>query len=377
MNTLSEEHPEAKGDYLACSIFSPFDTDAVPAGEIVDGSVSGIDYNSKRHTKYYLGEGYNDESASKYETFISRIYKLLSSDVPSGLMFPAVRYSVPGFLVFERPPVNKFVEYVDVPIDYMDKGLIERSYKYDLSLPWQLYVAEYDPKSMLLTQVHMYFMKESLRGLDQKLYAPPLPNFFANGALCRPFLPDMEDIERYEKNLAGIMASAYDWVWNSGFNHDLVEGLMTVNYHKDNFLYDVDHQRTSPTANWHRFMHPKDVNHILSIWEKCGLDNILSVEWPNLSVTRHWDHEVEWFYNHAPEYPYQDDECFSDNLEQYSEDYPIRVYNLCKNFEIMMRSVITSSSNFIQSHHSSVLRSNFLNRFSIYNRAFSQNTSDK
>ena len=35
----------------------------------------------------------------------------------------------------------------------------------------------------------------------------------------------MEDIEKYPKDLSGVMASAYDWIWNSGFNFDITEGI--------------------------------------------------------------------------------------------------------------------------------------------------------
>ena len=35
----------------------------------------------------------------------------------------------------------------------------------------------------------------------------------------------MEDIEKYPKDLSGIIASAYDWIWNSGFNFDITESI--------------------------------------------------------------------------------------------------------------------------------------------------------
>ena len=38
----------------------------------------------------------------------------------------------------------------------------------------------------------------------------------------------MEDIDGYSKDLSGVIASAYDWIWNSGFNHDLTENFYHV-----------------------------------------------------------------------------------------------------------------------------------------------------
>lgn len=348
-----------RSDSFSCSVFNFTNAESVhEVVEMYDGTLSGINYAKKIKYK---------EEDNNHKGFINGLYKNFSISLPSGLMFPAVRYSVPGLLVFERPPTNKLVEYISVPVDYINEESYERIQSYNLALPWQLYLAEYDPKTMLLTQVHMYFMKESLRDSNQIMYMPPLPNFYANGTLCRPLLANMEDIERYDKSLSGIMVSAYDWIWNSGFNHDLMECLMTVNLHKQNTLYDSNHQRTPISASWQRHMHPKDVAKILGDWEKYTLDNIISVNWPNLSITRLWDSEIEWFYENDPEYPFQGDEYYgSDCLEEFSENYPTRLYDLPKSLKIMISSILFN--NYILTGHLHNIKASYPNRFSLYNK---------
>jgi hypothetical protein len=306
--------------------------------EMRSGSIAKVDYENI----VFYEDG---TEKSREKDFVSVLKNQFVFTLPSGLLFPAVRYSIPGFLVFERPPITKMVEYAALPIDNLTEENFEESLrKYNLALPWQLYVAEYDPNTMLLFRVHMYFMKESLKDIDQTMYLAPLPNFYANGHLCRPLLANMDDIERYSKDLSGVMASAYDWIWNSGFNHDLMEGPLTVYHHKNNSLYDAGYLRTPPTAGWQRYMHPKDIMNIFLRWEEYTLDNILSVEWPNLSVCSVWDGEMEWFFENDAEYPYLYDEYLGhEELDSYIEDYPMKVHDLKKSFKIMMRSVFHAS----------------------------------
>jgi len=324
----------------------------------IDGCYSGIDFKKT----FFIDS--NDKG------FLTTINDDLNPNLESGLLFPAILYNFPGFLIFERPPVNKYIGYIDVPVESMNDSHMTKEHGYNLSLPWQLYVAQYDPNTMLLYKVSMYFMTESFKDPNQIMYSPPLPNFFADGSLCRPFFSSLEDVERYGKTLSGVMASAYDWVWNSGFNHDLLETSLTVYNHKKNDFYDPEYTRQRPTVSHHRYLHPKDVQNILQIWEqKFNLENILTAKWANLSVTPLWDSEVEWFYEYDSEYPYEisNDEIISyESLDEYSENYPIQIYDTPKTFKIMMRSVCINNPNFaIVSNRKD---KSFSNRFSVYHR---------
>jgi len=322
------------------------------------GTLSGIDYGNQTI--------YNGPQESAEKSFLSRMQRNFSTNIFSGMLFPAIRYSIPGLLVFERPPINKMIQHIDMPVDYIkDDSIKDHIHSFDIPLPWQLYIAEYNIHTMLLTKVHMYFMNESFKGCDQIMYLPPLSNFFANGALCRPYLASMEDIERYEKSLSGIMASAYDWIWNSGFNHDLVEGPLTVYSSKKSSFHDPTYVRKPATASWHRYVHPLDTINVYRTWEKRNLNNILETNWPNLSVTNLWDSEVDWFYQNAMEYPYDYanidlPEC--DGLEEYAEFYPVRLHDLPKSFSIMILSVIQSSQELFMSSR----KLGYYNRFAVY-----------
>lgn len=316
-----------------------------------DGVVHGVNYSSQ-------DDGFRTGRKKGFYTSLNETFNL---DIVSGMLFPAVLYNIPGLLVFERPPAQKFVEYLDRPVDYINDST--SSFSYVLPLPWQLYVAEYDVKTMLLCKVHMYFMKESFKNSQQTMYMPPLPNFYANGMLCRPFFPLMDDVEGYGKTLSGVMASTYDWVWNSGFNHDLMECVMTVYSHRDNSLYDKEYTRYMVSSSIHRHIHPKDVCKVLSDWEKISVDNILEIKWPNLSVTNLWDSEIEWFYEYEQDYPYGGGcQSESGDLEEYSNDYPMKIYNVEKTFSIMMKSVIEQSDTYTSANRP---------KFISYDRRFS------
>lgn len=317
-----------------------------------DGIVRGVSFS----------KNFKDSSNLNMKGFYTSLSDLYNPEIRSGLLFPAVLYHIPGLLIFERPPIQKLVEYIDRPVDNItDESEIN---SYNLPLPWQLYIAEYDPKRMLLCKVHMYFMNESFKGPHQIMYSPPLPNFYANGKLCRPFLASMEDVERYDKSLSGIMASAYDWIWNSGFNHDLAETVMSLYSDKNNSFYNPNYNRVPISHSWHRHIHPKDVHNILTIWEKMSFDEILKTKWGNLSIAPLWDSEVEWFYENDLDYPFDGDcgEEFED-LEHYSNEYPVRIYDLKKTFSIMLKSVIESSE---VVHATSAQGLSFFSRFNTY-----------
>jgi len=320
-----------------------------------DGVIQGVSFSKD------LKQSSNLELKGFYTSFRD----IFNPQITSGLLFPAVVYSAPGILIFERPPTQKLVQYIDRPVDYISEESDINFY--NLPLPWQLYIAEYDPKTMLLCKAHMYFMDESFKDPDQIMYAPPLPNFYANGSLCRPFLASMQDVEGYDKTLSGVMASAYDWIWNSGFNHDLSEVIMAIYSHKHNSFYDPEYKRTIPSASYHRHIHPKDVDNVLSLWEKISIDNILETKWPNLSVAGLWDSEVEWFWENDQIYPFGGDceEEFEDS-EHYSNEYPVRIYDLKKTLSIMIKSVIENSQTISSANYPR--GSSFHSRFTMYHK---------
>jgi hypothetical protein len=336
---------------------SEFTTDDFPCSfnEYYDGSLFGVDFQD---VSIWRGEK---------PGFFTQLSEKFNTQSPSGLLFPAILYNAPGILVFERPPTHKFIEYFDVPVDNINEDESYGVHTFNLPLPWQLYVAEYDPKSMLVYKVHMYFMNECFKGVDQIMYSPPIPNFYANGTLCRPFISNMEDIERYEKNLSGVMASSYDWIWNSGFNHDLSETINSTYQDNKNSFYDPNYCRHPATKSWHRYCHPTDIVNLLKKWETFDINNILSIKWSNLSVTPLWDSELEWFYENDPEYPSDEDSYEYDSFEEYSESISTHIRDIKKSFSIMMHSVCSENSVVYNSQKDI----SYANRFNLYRRCLS------
>jgi hypothetical protein len=133
-------------------------------------------------------------------------------------------------------------------------------------------------------------MNNSLVSLDQVLSLPPLPNFFTNALLCSPSMDNMDDVDRYSKDASGIMACAYDWVWNSGTNHDLTESCLSASSQiehssglfKNRDKSEVDAKFISKNFNSYAAT-VSQVNYLLSCWEGFSLHDVCNMTWPNIS----------------------------------------------------------------------------------------------
>jgi hypothetical protein len=164
-------------------------------------------------------------SLQNYIDIISSMSSIYSESAQNSasLILPGIRYISDSILIFERPPTMKPYSYKPT---YRESVSDEsKSEEFFLPLPWQVYICCYDKNDMRLISVKMLYANSSLSSFDDNVYAPALLNFYSNGTLCRPFFESMEDIDKYPKNYTGIMASAYDWVWNSGTNFDITENI--------------------------------------------------------------------------------------------------------------------------------------------------------
>jgi hypothetical protein len=222
-----------------------------------------------------------------------------SVDEDESLLFPGVRHLSPGIILFERPPAYKVVSTYN---DYRDSISNETSTsEYYLPIPWQVYIAMYNPADMRLVSVKMFFASNSLSSLDQTLYSPPLYNFYSDGTLCRPFFSTMEDIEKYPKDLSGIMASAYDWIWNSGFNFDITQGIsffLHSNKYKqfEKYLSPQNKANFDWLNNHYLYSLPTNLplqyhNPFFRCWEEVPLSEVSKLSWNSFT-------ETEFFYQH-------------------------------------------------------------------------------
>lgn len=219
--------------------------------------------------------------------------------IDSGLLPPGLKASVPGFLVFERPPSFQMIQLADMTLDDMSDCDYENIQieTFRIPVPWQLYMVNYgttgDAK-YIVNSVRMYYMNSPLNSIDNILYVPPIPNFYGNGALCNPHFEDMDDLYRYPKDLSGVMAAAYDWVWNTGFNRDLLECIdQSVNQRSPRELINLFHSSDRLTDdNYVNYYH-----HLSTF----TLDQVVSMTWPNPSFSSYFGSDIHYYLD-LPQY---------------------------------------------------------------------------
>lgn len=207
---------------------------------------------------------YSDESIMSIDIYgVENFYNLTSRSAPnffngldheyldSSLLIPGLRFSAPGILVFERPPTKKLIQYVDYDLDGLceleDEEQDPDIYRKYIPIPWQVYIVTYslNPVSKYrVTSVRMYFSSTPLNHPDVTLYMPYVNNFFTNGLLCNPRFDTYDEISRYSQDLQGAISSAYDWIWNTGFNKDLYECVIETlkqTIRKNTIVKNINH----------------------------------------------------------------------------------------------------------------------------------------
>ena len=261
---------------------------------------------------------YSDPSTTNNpQAATSFLSSLNAKTVDSGLLPPGLRVSLPGCIIFERPPSMQLVQYIDANVDsireYEESGSFYEdgdeesgeyreelsSYAFRIPVPWQLYIATYstNPASMYrVTSIRMYFMNTPLNHPDVQLYAPYINNFFTDASLCTPMFDTIDEIDRYPQTLAGVMASAYDWIWNTGFNADLKE-CVDINF--NDYVYrknpivrdfmikynnrDCD-RRLGRTAAFYDYI------------SQFNVTDIINLEWANPSYAHHFEMDREFLF---------------------------------------------------------------------------------
>lgn len=220
----------------------------------------------------------------------------------TGILPPGVLYIDDSFIIFERPPSFQNISLIprimdDIRYDRNEEKL------YRLPIPWQVYMVHYtqcegeNGELQLYTSgVRMLFTSGPIQSFDDIVHLPPLTNLYTNGTLCRPFYESMDDIERYPKNIAGVIQSAYDWVWNSGSNIDLTNCIVqyyiqlrndiitnTVFSKADAYLADdikVISQGFGIDSYFCGFSY---IQKLFLEWEKFSLEEVIDLRWPSPS----------------------------------------------------------------------------------------------
>jgi hypothetical protein len=257
---------------------------------------------SLSYTSYNLDYDFNsNEKLSIDKGFVKSLIDTNKKQIVSNVVPPAIKYHSNGVIVFERPPSYQVIQYAPQSVSNLNDDT--PIYVYRIAVPWQLYIMTYDPNKYFCNSVRMYFMKSSLNSPEQNIYMPPIPNFFTNGLLCRPMFDNMNDIDGYSKDLSGVIASAYDWIWNTGFNHDLTENFYHVIRQKKpvQLMTSYSNLENVNTHGYYRGMSPSHIRAILGDWESLDLDNILDLDWPNPSLTQTFEGDRGYYYEYDPE----------------------------------------------------------------------------
>lgn len=278
-----------------------------------------------RYSNAMLDETHSIVDRNLVKKLASNHFNLFSSlknhSVDSGLIPPGLKMVGSNYLVFERPPTIKNIFYVPLHKSDVPSNTEGSQQIYSLPIPWQLYFVCFNP-DMYTYSVHMFFMNTSINTSDQKLYLPPLPNFYTFSMLCPPVMETMEDVDRYPKNISGVMQAAYDWVWNSGTNHDLTEACLHVSFqcpkensimkHIDDHVYAVYFDKMRSLANSRHSAPPHYISHMFSSWEKCTLNEVCNFVWPNTS------HPLSNFTYSS--YDITETDAYQDNLVSYLDN---------------------------------------------------------
>jgi len=284
------------------SLDSYNDKEKTEVNVIHSNPYNSVSLLSKTCPPTFLKEFYStvfDQYSSKYSLFSNSPVKKFSDLSDEDLYFPGIRHIDNGIVIFERPPAY---HVLSISHDYRDSiSSSTTQSEYYIPIPWQIYIAHYNPQDMRLFSVKMFFSNSSLSSLEQTVYTPPLLNFYSNGTLCRPFFASIDDIEKYPKTISGVVASAFDWVWNSGFNYDITDSIsfflghmkgytQFAPYLGQNSKLDI-HYNTIKDNGISGFPNnlPKNlVNSFFRVWESVPLEDVSSFTWNYITNTENF-----------------------------------------------------------------------------------------
>lgn len=290
------------------------------------------DLHSSEKIKSHLS--YNFHGVDFEKSFDNDLLALTHKNtekISDNLIPPGLKYIDKNYLVYERPPTYKLINFYPVYLDQIVDSISPVSYY--LPLPWQLYVVHFD-NSYRTYSVRMFFMNSPLQSEDQILYLPYIPNFYTNANLCRPFFSTLNDIERYTKDISGVIQSSYDWVWFSNFNLDLTETVSSIYTQKTPL--EVSRGITSPSYSNYRIPF-QIVDETYKIIEKFSLKDVCSFIWPNPSFNQHYsvdDENLDYDY-------YFEQYCLANNLSldpEYYEDDESGYYSYDHFYESVLES---------------------------------------
>ena len=236
--------------------------------------------------------------ATHYTPLLNFLNKIINPSFLSsstGIMPPGVLSVNESIIVYERPPQFQNIQVIPQIVDSINYDNDDMRI-YRLPIPWQLYICTYSVFNgrYYSNSVRMFFMNSSLTNSDiqnHRIYLAPLPNFYTSGLLCNPMFASMEDIERYDNDVSGVIQASYDWIWNTGTNLDLTMTIVEAFYQLPKItqsglptLFNKISQRYHDAVSFSSYYLPFNyVDLLFRIWETYQLHEISDLVWPNAS----------------------------------------------------------------------------------------------
>lgn len=147
--------------------------------------------------------------------FIDKFYE--TAKTPIGLLPPAVRWISQDrrVVVFERPPS---MYYLEIAPERKEMAAQAKKHKIQLPIPWTVYIGYYD-YDYNPVHIRVYTRPAPLDELSDPLYLLPIPNIYNDSSLCNPVVGVFEE---HEASISYGVQEAFNMVWNSGTNYDLL-----------------------------------------------------------------------------------------------------------------------------------------------------------
>lgn len=308
------------------------------------------------------------QDTSTLANFLSKASDPKFNELDTGIMPPGV-LNVNNFsVIYERPPQFQNIQVIPQTVDninYKNSDI----HIYRLPIPWQLYICTYSVYNgrYYPNSVSMFFMNSSLTNsdiLNHRVYLPTLPNFYTSALLCNPMFASMEDIERYDNNISGVIQASYDWIWNSGTNLDLTMTMVEAFYQLPSLtqsgiptVFDKIGPKYFECVGLDTYyLQFSYIDMFFKHWETYQLHEISNLTWPTVSSSSRLviesreigDSLVPEYFAHlgissdTPIDPVYSSSCDDEECEEcYSEDYLYDRQDYLRYVRAKLRNVIT------------------------------------
>lgn len=184
-----------------------------------------------------------------------------------GILPPVVRWISPSrrCVILERPPTLVSIVYHGMKVSDLKKATEQT---FDIALPWMCYGVVFDHLNRPLS-VRLYALHGPLESPLSRLFDLPLPNIYEDsGLFC---LPSTESFGQRTLTLSQGLAAAYQMVWSSGFNTDIIHNVkIAYEYKSPAKFFEIIPEK------YHYKVKPAD---IFRAWSQIDIGDIGDVEW--------------------------------------------------------------------------------------------------